>query len=65
MTTETLTWQRSTSALPDDELTVLALTHQDEITLAWRDESGWHDCGSGGDIAVVAWANVRGPEVVC
>ena len=61
MTNETITWIRSADALPDAELGVLAC-NDDDVFMAWRDDdTGWHDCASGGVCVVNWWATVQGP----
>jgi hypothetical protein len=59
---ETINWIKSTDRLPDSEISVLAWCNGD-VFMAWRDdETGWHDCASGGVCVVTWWADVVGPE---
>ena len=61
--TETIVWINSHYKLPDADITVLAWSRiSGEVFLAWRDdETGWHDCASGGECVVAWWADVGGP----
>lgn len=52
-------WTAVSDGLPDDDMSVLIATTNDDVWIGWHDgDNGWIDATTGGSIEVTHWMDI-------